>query len=45
MTEPWLRRDYSDLWRLPEPLPPTRWPRVLLALVLAVSVAVLAVGW
>jgi hypothetical protein len=45
MTEPLLRRDYSALWRLPPPLPPTRWPRVLLALVLVVSVASLAVGW
>jgi hypothetical protein len=45
MTEPWLRRDYSGLWCLPPSLPPTRWPRVLLALVLAVSVAALAAGW
>jgi hypothetical protein len=45
MADPWLRRDYTHLWQLPPPLRPTRWPRALLALVMAVSVAALAVGW
>jgi hypothetical protein len=43
MDEVWLRRDYSALWRLPEPLPPRCPPLVRLGLVLAViGVALLA---
>jgi hypothetical protein len=43
--EPWLIRDYSGWWRLPEPLP-LRTPWTLLALVVAelVVAAVLIVA-
>jgi hypothetical protein len=39
MAEPWLTRDYTAWWRLPPPLPPARWPRVLFWLI-AVEIAV-----
>jgi hypothetical protein len=41
--QPWLNRDYSGFWRLPEPMPPARWPRGILAGLLF-EVLVLAIG-
>jgi hypothetical protein len=42
MSEPWLIRDHTHWWRLPPPLPPARWPRVLLWLL--VGEIALAIG-
>jgi len=42
ISEPWLRRDYTGWWRLPEPLPPAQWPRVLIWLI--VGEIALAIG-
>jgi hypothetical protein len=33
MIEPWLTKDYRGWWVLPEPLPPARWPRWLMAVI------------
>jgi hypothetical protein len=41
--EAWLIRDHSHWWCLPPPLPPARWPRMLLAVV--VAELVVAVVW
>ena len=42
--EPWLRRDYSQWWRLPPPLPPRRLPVVPLIVVTAVLLFAICVG-
>jgi hypothetical protein len=44
MSERWLIRDYRSFWRLPEPLPPARWPRVLLALIVGEIVLTVAIA-
>jgi hypothetical protein len=44
MAEPWLRRDYTHLWRLPPPLPPARWPGTLLVLVVGAILCALVAG-
>ena len=43
-SEPWLRRDYTHLWRLPPPLPPRRLPVVPLIVVTAVLLFAICVG-
>jgi hypothetical protein len=42
--EPWLRCDYTHLWLPPEPLPPARWPRVLLVVIGALIAYALVLG-
>jgi hypothetical protein len=45
MDEPWLTRDYRSWWRPPDPMPPARWPRVVLVLeVVVVIVAAFVTG-
>jgi hypothetical protein len=41
---PWLIRDYTAFWRLPSPLPPARWPLVLMGLLLGVLVVAIGLG-
>ena len=43
--EPWLIRDHTRWWRLPEPLPSPLWPRMLMALLIGVIVFAAAIAW
>jgi hypothetical protein len=44
MVEPWLRRDYTSWWLLPDPLPPPYWPRLLMGLIVGVIMTAIGAG-